>query len=153
MGILNRECILEAKDLKTERVDVKEWGGEIIVSELGGLAAVEFWEFLAPGDGEDEGAVVSQNVKRMFKAVAIAHCVVDEDGNRLFSNEDIPTLARKHPKVLSRVFDVVDRLNLLTPAAQKEAAKNSVGEEDGAAGSSTSPESSDSPASGTSAES
>jgi len=153
MNLLNKDAILAAQDLKTERVTVKEWGGEVIVSEMGGLTAVEFWEFLDSGEGEDESAATQKNIARMFKPAAIAFCVVDEDGNRLFANDDIPHLARKNIGVIKRVFAVVDKLNLLTRAAQENAAKNSVGGEDGAADSSTSPESSDSPASGTSPES
>ena len=40
MPVLGRAQILSAADLKQERVDVPEWGGEVIVQEVSAAAAV-----------------------------------------------------------------------------------------------------------------
>jgi len=148
MGTLNKEAILAAPDLKTERVTVKEWGGEVIVSEMGGLTAAEFYEALWPA-GSDEDTIKS--IDANFMATAIIHSVVDEHGAPVFTMADLPRLARKKGTALRSVFAVTDRLNLLTNKAREEAAKNLSGEAAGEESCSPSPESSASLPSGTSA--
>ena len=53
MAILTREAILGAQDLKRQTVAVKEWGGEMILTELTADRRLEF-EKLLPEDGEEE---------------------------------------------------------------------------------------------------
>ena len=50
MAILTREAILGAQDLKRQTVAVKEWGGEVILTELTADRRLEF-EKLLPKDG------------------------------------------------------------------------------------------------------
>lgn len=148
MMLLNKDAILSAQDLKTEHVLVPEWGGKVIVSEMGGLTAMEFYDALWP-EGDEDGK--AKSIDSTFMATAIIHSVVDEQGARLFSMDDLPRLARKKGKALRRVFEAADRLNLLTNKAREEAAKNLSGEAAGEETCSSSPESSDSLPSGTSA--
>lgn len=150
MNLLNKSAILAAQDLKTERLTVKEWGGEVIVSEMDGVTLAEFYEHLFP-------AGVEKNPPKMndarFHATVVAFSVVDENGQLLFGVDDIPMLAKKSRATLKRVFTVADGLSLLSQDAREAAGKNSVAAEDGAEPSSSLPESSASPASGTSAQS
>lgn len=135
MTILTKDDILSAQDLKTERVDVQEWGGTLIVSEMSGPAVVDFYAYMFPA--AEEGLV---DIDSTFRAALVAFSVVDEQGMPVFTKEDIPRLARKKASVLKRVFDVADRMNLVSVSARAEAEKNSSGGEDGGAASSSSPE-------------
>lgn len=148
--LLTKDAILAAPDLKTERLTVLEWGGEIIVSEMGGLTQLEFFNQVFP-DTEETSSKRAIDAK--FRATLVAYCVVDEKGKLVFDRDDIPMLARKNASVVNAVFEVADRLNLITDNARKAAEKNSSGEADGGEPSSPSPETSDSRPCGTSAKS
>lgn len=148
MTLLNKESIFAAPDLKTERLTVDEWGGEIIVSEMGGQTAFDFYEYVMPAENGDDSSKISLDAR--FKAALVAFCVVDEQGQPLFTAQDIPRLARKKAAVLNKVFQVADRLNLITDAARAEVEKNSLGEGAGVEPCSSSPETSASLPGGTS---
>jgi hypothetical protein len=62
------------------------------------------------------------NAKKLqnFRARFVASCIVDEDGNRLFSDKDLVSLGRKSSAPISRLFDVCRELNGMTDADVEE---------------------------------
>jgi hypothetical protein len=114
MTILTREAILSAQDLKTETVKVPEWGGEVIVSMMT-AATRDAWEMSLVGDGK------TFNTSNM-SARLLAHCAIDEKGNRLFTDKDAEALGKRSARAMSRCVKVIQRLNGLTDA-DIEAAK------------------------------
>lgn len=125
MAILSKDQILGAPDLQRETVPVPEWGegAEVIISEMSGEAADDWAAETYTVDGDGEDAKVKVNRKN-FQARAVAACLVDEAGNRLFTTEEVAKLGRKSGKVLGRLFSVADRLNGLTPKSRKALEKN-----------------------------
>jgi hypothetical protein len=115
MGILTREAILSANDLKTEMVKVPEWGGEVIVSMMT-AATRDAWEMSLVGDGKGNFNTVNMSAR------LLSHCAVDEKGNRLFNDKDAEALGRRSAKAMNRCVRVIQRLNGLTDA-DLEAAK------------------------------
>lgn len=109
--ILNRDQILESSDLTTETLNVPEWGGDVIVSAMTGEARDAWEQSLVTADGGKARA----NLENIRARLVIA-TVVDEAGNRLFSEADIPYLGRKSGAALERVCKVAQRLNALTAA-------------------------------------
>lgn len=105
MGLTRLE-ILAAEDRKLESVKVPEWGGDGIVylRPMGGTERAHF-EALAAGQAVATGQV-------MEKLIAFTAC--DENGNLLFTSEDVAELAKKNAGVLMRVFSVASRLNALS---------------------------------------
>jgi hypothetical protein len=103
MGLLTRAAILEADDLPRERVPVPEWGGEVLVARLAGSARFAFHQYQAglPTDSFDHVAHL------------VALTVVDEDGVRLFTEEDVKALNEKSAAALLRVFRAALRHNRL----------------------------------------
>jgi len=112
---LTKEAILAAQDLKTESVSVPEWGGEVLVQTLTGTAKDAFER----GCFEDNKAG-----KVNVRARLIAACVVDDKGNRLFTEQDIEALGRKSVKALDRVFDKASELNAVTGKDAEAIEKN-----------------------------
>lgn len=108
---LNRDQILEASDLKTQTVSVPEWGGDVIVSAMTG-AARDAWEQSLV---LTNGSKTTVNMENMRARLVVA-TVVDEDGNRLFKDDDIARLGAKSGAALERVCKVAQRLNSLTDA-------------------------------------
>lgn len=108
MAVLTREAILKAKDLKTEKVEVPEWGGTVIVSTITGEAR-DRMESSIWAERRDANDVT--NVRNL-RAKIVAACAVDEKGNLLFANDgDVEKLGKKNGKALDRVFEVARRLN------------------------------------------
>src|SRR5690242_10205053 len=99
---LNREAILNASDLQTETVPVPEWGGDIIIRTLSASARDLADQVLKGADEEGNGVQAAR---------FIAACAVDEQGQPLFTDADIPALAAKANHVITRVFRACLRVN------------------------------------------
>lgn len=117
MGL--RDQILEASDLKTEVVTVPEWGCDVIVGTMTGLARDEWEQSLVTRSGGS----VSVNTANS-RARLVAATVVDDAGNRLFDAADVERLGLKSSAALDRICRVAQRLNGLTTADLEEAKGN-----------------------------
>ncbi len=117
MGVmlLDREAILNAKDTHSEVVEVPEWGGHVCIRAMTGT---ERDDFRAAIEGK-EASLVGK-----FEAPLLALTLVDEEGNRLFSIDDVEGLRAKSAKVLDKLTQIAMRVNGMTEEAQEEAAKN-----------------------------
>lgn len=130
MPILSKEtkaAILGAAHLKTETVDVPEWGDgvSLLVSEMSGLARDAFYA------KKESGKVsISQSQADLLLAT-----VVDEAGALVFDETDVATLQAQGSAVLDRIVSVAVRINGMQPAAVEEAVKNSEAAPSGDSGS------------------
>lgn len=111
MALLSRDQILDAVDLKTEEVQVPEWGGSVLVRGLNGTERDAYENGLIRMEGQS----AKSNLLNM-RAKLVALCLVDEKGGRLFADTDIRALGRKSAAALERVYEVAARLSgLATP--------------------------------------
>lgn len=117
--LLTREEILSVMDLQEERVNVPEWDGDVLVRSLTGTERDAFETSII----STNGARTEMNLVNM-RAKLVAWTVVDEEGERVFSTEDIDALGKKSAAALQRVFDVSQRLSGLTGEEIDELAKN-----------------------------
>lgn len=116
---LSREQILKANDLKTEEVEVPEWGGKVFVRSITAAEHQTFTESLTP-----PGAVKAEDMDMSnVKAKLVIFTAVDADGNLLFKPEDAGALGAKSAKAVDRVYLVASRLNGIED--EKEMVKNS----------------------------
>ncbi len=116
--LLTRDQILGAQDLKRETVDVPEWGGAVIVRELTAVERMAFeQEVLAAGG-------VGQLPPDVVGRVA-AWCIIDEKGQRVFSDEDGAALGAKSTDAILRVFRATMRLSAFAPEDEAALRKNS----------------------------
>ena len=120
MALLTRDAILGADDLPKELVPVPEWGGEVYVRALAGAERDAFEQSIV----ERKGKSTKMNLRNM-RAKLVALSAVDEDGKRLFSEEDAKLLGRKSALALNRVFEVAQRLSGLSSDDMDEMTKNS----------------------------
>ena len=100
--MLSKEAILNADDLKTEVVDVPEWGGEIIIRGLTGKTR-EVFETIA----SEQSTSDASNIRASMAALSI----VDEAGALMFTNQDVIKLGEKSYIALDRVFKAAKKLN------------------------------------------
>lgn len=118
--LLTREQILGVADLGHEDVDVPEWGGSVRVGMLTGMERDAFEQEIVTRQGKK----VQMNLANV-RAKLVARCVVDEEGQLVFSEKDVTALGRKSALALNRVFAVAQRLNGLTEQDIEELAGNS----------------------------
>lgn len=124
---LTREQILSAGDIRTETVQVSEWGGPVIVR---GLTAKERDAFEETWfETIDRGAAGESSVRRMenLRARLLVRCLVDEQGKLLFGESDADALGGKSAKAVHRLFTVARRLSGMSTADVDTLTKNSVG--------------------------
>lgn len=105
--MLTRDAILSLSDLKREPVEVPEWGGTVYVRSMSGAERRQFFVHL----GKDE----------LTSAHMVAWCACDENGNRLFTDEDVEALSKKHGRALDRIANAALKFNGLAAEAEDEA--------------------------------
>ena len=124
--LLTREAILGTLDLEREEVEVPEWGGKVLIQTMDGASRdhmdMKVYEDMAAGEAGTEN----------FRARLLAYTIVDRDGNRLFSYNDIAALGKKSSSALRRCYDVAKRLNRITDEDVEEAKQNLSPTPDGA---------------------
>lgn len=117
MTILTKNDIINAKDLEIERVVVKEWGGAVAVR---GMTAKERDDF----EHEMFNQIENKSTKTV-RAKLVCRCCVDENGDRIFKDEDYIMLEKKNGRVVDKIFKVAQRLSGLTGKEVEDLAKNS----------------------------
>lgn len=134
--MLNREMILKAQDLGRELVNVPEWGGEVYVRgftawekeevEMRSLAMVD----VATGQIKDASQMAG------LRVWIVARCVVDSDGNRIFTDADMEALQEKNEDAIRRLAEMPAEMSKIKNKTVEEAEKNSVSRQNGNSGTS-----------------
>lgn len=114
--MLKREEILAKVDLKKETVTVAEWGGSVFVSEMSGTQRDAWEQSIRQKDAS--GNIASPRAK------LVVFTVVDENGDRIFTEEDVPSIGKLAARSLEKVCTVAMRLNGLGAGDVEEAKKN-----------------------------
>lgn len=120
MDTLTKEQILKQDDLKTELVQVPEWGGAVWVRTLTGTER-DLFEADTIIKRDNDVCLNYDN----FRAKLCVRTIVDTDGKRLFEDKDAIVLGNKSAAALDRVFEVAQRLNGLRAQDIDELVKNS----------------------------
>jgi hypothetical protein len=117
---LNKQEILAQDDLKTEEVFVPEWDAWVIVRTLNASERDNFEASTIQRNGKK----VTMNFQNMRARLCLL-CLVDENGDRLFQEEDTFPLGGKSAAALDRIFTVAQRLNGLRDEDVEELAGES----------------------------
>ncbi|CAJ4959334.1 Uncharacterised protein [Burkholderia pseudomallei] len=124
----NKGAILGTAHLKTESVDVPEWGEgvSVIVSEMSGLARDAFY---AKKEAKKDMPISES------QAALLVATVVDESGAPVLDEADVESLRAQSTTALDRIVAVAVRINGLQANAADDAAKNSAAAPSGDSGS------------------
>ena len=122
MTLLSKTAILAAQDLQTEDVEVPEWGGAVRVRSFTGRERDAFEASMVRGEGRDRKVDLTN-----MRARLVGLTVIDETGQRLFTDEEVDLLGAKSGAALDRVFAIAQKLNGLSGADVEELSKNSSG--------------------------
>lgn len=115
MKFLTADEILALDDLGHEVVEVPEWGTHVRIATMSGSDR-DAWEASLSVDGQIN--------MRNIRARLVARCARNEDGTRLFSDEQADALGNKNGNVLERLAAAARKLNKLDEADLKELEKN-----------------------------
>jgi hypothetical protein len=129
---LSRDAILAADDIKTEEVFVLEWGDSVFIKGMTGAERDAFEAANRDGSGGQKLA----NIRARF----LVRCIVNENGTRIFTDQDAAALGKKSSAAIDRLWDVATDLNGSSDKAAEETEGNSG--TDGTEGGSGSPSSS-----------
>lgn len=103
---LSKKAILAAKDTKLKGpVAVPEWGGDVYFRTISGLERDQF-----------EDAYSEQKMKA-FRARFLVLTISDENGDRLFADNEVEALGQKSSVVINRLFDEAWQHNAFTQEA------------------------------------
>lgn len=113
--ILNKHQVFAADDLRTKVVDMTtEWGGDVKIKMMNAGEQLDFDDFLDSNPGNKEIA---------FKL--IIKCCVDDEGKKLFTDEDMQFLKMKSSESLMKLFHEILSLNKQNKDDNVDLAKNS----------------------------
>ncbi len=96
-----------------------EWGGGVRVRSITGRQRDEFEASLVEQRGNDRKVNM-----RNARAKLIVLCAIDENGQPLFTSEDIRRLGSKNAKPIDRLFEVCQVLAGLTDEDLREMTEN-----------------------------
>lgn len=120
MVLLSKEAILAAEDLPMEEVFVPQWGGSVLVR---GLTAKQRGMFTTNLVDQRKGGNVLRLEQIQIRLCAMS--IVQENGNRMFSDNDMTALAAKSSAALQIIFEVAQRLSGLSDEQVEELSGNS----------------------------
>lgn len=108
MSILNKQAILQVKDMVIEKIDVPEWGGTVCMRSI---TAAERGIIEAAAAAYKDSKGKNDGFARTFTVKILSMGLCDEDGKRLFSDDEVSQLAAKNAKVVSRLAEVAQKLS------------------------------------------
>ena len=94
------------------------------IPALGGDINVKI-QTVAEREAMEDVAFGKNKVEQPYRAIIFANTVVDEKGERMYKDEDIPTIANYPASVVMPVFDAYNRYNGITATKVDDAEKNS----------------------------
>jgi hypothetical protein len=119
---LSKAEIVAVQDIRTEIVEVPEWGGAVAVREFTGAERDAFEQSMVKVGADGKRDVDMANMRARLCAVAI----VDPDsGDPLFGAAEVAELTRKSGAALDRVFKAAQRINGMAADSVDVAEKNS----------------------------
>jgi hypothetical protein len=131
---LSRDDILKAEDNAPEELEIPEWGGSVLVRGMSGRERDAFEVSMRDQRSGQQIPGAMNNIR----AKLVARCIVDDDGDRVFTDSDIAALGEKSGAAIDRIFDVASRLSGMSEYDEKEMAAN-FGQGSGGGSSSPSP--------------
>ena len=109
---LTAESILAAEDFKYADLEIPEWGGLVRIRSLSG----------------GQRSIINQRVQEKntedLEELLVVMACVNEDGGRIFTNQDIPALKKKANSAITRIAKKIMEISGIgNEAAEIEDAK------------------------------
>ena len=119
--IINRDQALKADDLRRDKVEIPEWGGDLYVREITGAESLVFDSWMA--ENKDNKKVLGVG----WHPIMVMLCACDDKGKRIFQDDDLELLKGKNKVVISRIAEKAIKINKMGADEIEEETKNSSG--------------------------
>lgn len=120
MTLLSRDAILTVDDRKYEEVDVPEWGGKVRIRSLTGREFDDFQTSILIEKKDGTRKTRTENLRVRL----IVRCIVDEEGQQVFGEDDIRQLGKKSIRPIERIFTACQKLLGMTDDDVEEMTKD-----------------------------
>ena len=127
-----RDQIIAADDFETIKHEVPEWGIVVWIKEMSSADRLEWqrgniklddegnWMV----DDEDTPVIDYEKSARSMKESLLVRCLVDEQYERIFQDEDTSLLSKKNARIIDELYAIAADLNKLTEKDSEESEKN-----------------------------
>lgn len=109
MALLSKDQILGTSDREFKEVEVPQWGGSVRIGTMTAAERDAFETSMIPEKGKKQSDKMAN-----FRARFVARCIVDSEGQPVFTAADVAQLGGKSANVLSFLFDECRKLNGMT---------------------------------------
>lgn len=132
-ALASREDLLKAMQIKETRHYIKTIGKDIVVREMSGaqrdkvttyFTALSAVNSTADADDDEAAAAIEECTTHHTFAFIIAQCLIDDAGNRIFSDDDVDTILGLGSSAVEDIYAKCDALCLHSDLAIEEVAKN-----------------------------
>ena len=115
---LSKNEIFAVKDVDIHEVEVPEWGGSILLRGMTGEQRnnYEHWAHTQSKETVPDYRGIRERL--------IMSCAIDENGEALFTEDDLQQLAAKNSEVIDRLHEKCRELCGMDQDAVEDAAKN-----------------------------
>lgn len=113
-----REYLLNEAIKPLDKAETSFYGKPVFVREMSAAERDDF-------EMAQVEAAKTGDALRNFRAKFVIRVLVDENGERVFKDEDAEVVGKMKPNEIRRVFDVGCKLNALTPEDEKDILKKS----------------------------
>lgn len=132
MALLNRNQILEAKDIQTKDIEVTEWGGTIRIKQLSAkehndivmnminIRKMAAKQLSKRNTNENLEDAINELAIKNQKILLIIKSVVDENMKPLFGEEDIELLYQKNTNVIDKIVAEIEEFNSVSTEDTKK---------------------------------
>jgi hypothetical protein len=117
---LDKQAIFGISDLITQKVEVPQWGGYVLIRSL----TTKERGRLELSIHERKGVNVAENLA-LLRSRMVMLSVVNEEGARMFDDRDIERLEEKSAAAMDLIFTAAMRLSGITKSDVDELTKNS----------------------------
>ncbi len=111
--ILNKHQIFASNDLKNKVVEMKEWGGDVKIRVMSAGEQLALNDFLTNNPKDEDMA---------FHFILM--CSINEDGSKMFDQDDIPLLKEKSAESVIKLYQEILSLNKQKADDVENLAKN-----------------------------
>jgi len=107
---LSRDDILQTQGIRTDEVDVPEWGGKVLVRELSATEVTQIGFGMADGEGKK----IKVDLAKLGEYIPhiLAWCIVDENLDSVFDLDSVKRLASKSvapvQRIIAKIMDLSD---------------------------------------------
>ncbi len=119
--MLSKKAILDADDLPRETLHIPEWNGDVLIRGLSSADRDKISNArirCLQARGESNISLISNEAK------LAGMVLINDDGTRMFTDQEIALLATKSGEAIHRIVEVAERISGLTDSG--ETVKNSV---------------------------